>query len=74
MCSPEWEQVCHVGNQPQVRWLGMLFEAEGGTDVKSRMGFLTETPGAFQAHDGVRDAGVRAQRCTFSQGRLSYCI
>lgn len=55
MCSPEWEQVRHVSNQPQVRRLGMLLEAEGGTDMKSRMGFLTETPGAFQAHDGVRD-------------------
>ena len=53
--SPEWEQVCHVSDQPQVGWLVVLFEAEGGTDMKSRVGFLTETRGAFQAHDGVRD-------------------
>ena len=32
--------MCHLGDQLQVRQLVLLFEGEGGTDVKSRMGFL----------------------------------
>ena len=59
----------------QVSQTVLLFETQEGRDMRSRMGFLTETPGGSRASQAPRsNAQMKAAQCDFIPGQVSYFI